>query len=105
MDIPRAKAAATNSKTGPSRNRHVTAAFRVTLVTQSDRARPNELPTPTNNADPGEAGAAARAEVALRYNFISCLILTAQNGFGQDVDHVTALCRETWGEHQLGGTR
>ena len=43
--------------------------------------------------------AAARAE-ALRYNFISCLILTAQNGFGQDVDHLTALCRETWGEEQ-----
>ncbi len=31
-------------------------------------------------------------ERRLRYNFISCLILTAQNGFGQDVDHLTALC-------------
>jgi hypothetical protein len=45
------------------------------------------------------AAAAARAE-ALRYNFISCLILAAQNGFGQDVDHLAALCRETWGEEQ-----
>jgi ankyrin repeat protein len=43
--------------------------------------------------------AASRAD-ALRYNFISCLILTAQNGFGQDVDHLAALCRETWGEEQ-----
>ena len=45
------------------------------------------------------ASAAARAE-ALRYNFISCLILTAQNGFGRDVDHLLPLCRETWGEEQ-----
>ena len=43
--------------------------------------------------------AAARAE-ALRYNFISSLILAAQNKFGQDVDHLSALCRETWDEHQ-----
>ena len=45
------------------------------------------------------AAPSAHAE-ALRHNFISCLILTAQNGFGQDVDHLAALCQETWGEHQ-----
>ena len=47
--------------------------------------------------------AAAHAELrayALRYNFISCLILAAQNGFGQEVDHLAALCWETWGEEQ-----
>ena len=43
---------------------------------------------------------AARKE-ALRYNFISCLILTAQNGFGRDVYPFVALCRETYGEEQL----
>jgi hypothetical protein len=42
---------------------------------------------------------AARKE-ALRYNFISALILTAQNGFGRDVEPFLALCRETWGEEQ-----
>ena len=42
----------------------------------------------------------ARAE-ALRYNFVSCLILAAQNGFGQDVEPFLALSRETWGEEQL----
>ena len=42
----------------------------------------------------------ARAE-ALRYNFLSCLFLTAQNGFGQDVEPFLALSRETWGEEQL----
>jgi hypothetical protein len=45
------------------------------------------------------SAASARAE-ALRYNFISSLILAAQNGFGQDVDHLAALCWETWGEEQ-----
>ena len=44
--------------------------------------------------------AAARAD-ALRYNFLSCLFLTAQNGFGQDVEPFLALSRETWGEEQL----
>ena len=47
------------------------------------------------------ADAAARAD-ALRYNFISALILAAQNGFGQDVDHLAALCR---GARSSGGTR
>ncbi len=42
-----------------------------------------------------------REKGALRYNFLSCLILTAQNGFGQDVEPFLALCRETWGEEQL----
>ena len=46
------------------------------------------------------ADAAARAD-ALRYNFISCLFLAAQNGFGQDVEPFLALSRETWGEEQL----
>ena len=44
--------------------------------------------------------AAARAD-ALRYNFLSCLFLAAQNGFGQDVEPFLALSRETWGEEQL----
>jgi ankyrin repeat protein len=34
------------------------------------------------------------------YNFVSALILVAQNGFGQNVEHLIALSRETWGEHQ-----
>jgi len=42
----------------------------------------------------------ARAD-RLRYNFLSCLILTAQNGFGQDVEPFLALSWETWGEEQL----
>ena len=46
------------------------------------------------------AASAARADV-LRYNFISCLILTAQNGFGRDVEPFLALSRETWGEEIL----
>ena len=37
----------------------------------------------------------ALREEALRYNFISCLILAAQNGFGQDVEPFLALTRET----------
>ena len=37
------------------------------------------------------AAPSARAE-ALRHNFISCLILAAQNGFGLVVDHIAALC-------------
>ena len=45
------------------------------------------------------AASAARAD-ALRYNFISCLILAAQNGFGRDVEPFLTLCRETWGEEQ-----
>ena len=36
-------------------------------------------------------------------NFISSLILAAQNGFGGDVDHLLGLCRETWGEEQWWG--
>ena len=46
------------------------------------------------------ADAAARAD-ALRYNFLSCLFLAAQNGFGQDVEPFLALSRETWDEEQL----
>jgi len=37
----------------------------------------------------------------LRHNFISALIVTAQNGFGHDVDPFLGLCRETWGEEVL----
>ena len=40
-------------------------------------------------------------EEAIRQNFLACLILTAQNGFGRDVDPFVALCRETWGEEVL----
>ncbi len=35
------------------------------------------------------------------HNFISCLILAAQNGFGRDVEPFLALSRETWGEEVL----
>jgi ankyrin repeat protein len=34
-------------------------------------------------------------------NFISVLILTAQNGFGRDVAPLLILCHETWGEEVL----
>ena len=54
----------------------------------------------TGTAEAAPADADARAD-ALRYNFLSCLILAAQNGFGQDVEPFLALCRETWGEEQL----
>ena len=37
----------------------------------------------------------------LRYLFISAFIVTAQNGFGLDVDPLLHLCRETWGEEVL----
>jgi hypothetical protein len=47
-----------------------------------------------------EAAAALARVEARRFNFISCLILTAQNGFGRDVDPFV-LCRETWGEEIL----
>ena len=43
-----------------------------------------------------DADAGARAD-ALRHNFLSCLILAAQNGFGPFL----ALSWETWGEEQL----
>jgi ankyrin repeat protein len=33
--------------------------------------------------------------------FISAFIVTAQNGFGLDVDPLLHLCRETWGEEVL----
>ena len=46
------------------------------------------------------ADADARAD-ALRYNFLSCLFLTAQNGFGRDVEPFLALSRETWEEEIL----
>ncbi len=35
------------------------------------------------------------------FNFVSALILTAQNGFGRDVEPFLALSRETWGEEIL----
>ena len=56
-------------------------------------------PSQPEGAADAATASAARAE-ALRYNFISCLILAAQNGFGRDVDHLAALCRETCSEHQ-----
>ena len=59
-----------------------------------------ESHTHSQTAAAAAADAAARAD-ALCYNFISCLILTAQNGFGRDVEPFLALSRETWGEEQL----
>ena len=35
------------------------------------------------------------------HNFVSALILTAQNGFGRDVEPFLALSRETWDEEIL----
>ncbi len=54
---------------------------------------------PQNSGAQASAGAAATE--ALRHNFISCLILAAQNGFGRDVEPFLALCHETWGEEVL----
>ena len=45
--------------------------------------------------------AVAQAQADLRFNFISALICTAQNGFARDADPFVALCSETWGEEQL----
>jgi hypothetical protein len=59
-----------------------------------------ESRTRSQTAAVAAAEAAARAD-ALRHNFISCLILTAQNGFGRDVEPFLALSRETWGEEIL----
>ena len=42
-----------------------------------------------------------RAVERLRHNFISALIVTAQHGFGYDVDPFLGLSRETWGEEIL----
>lgn len=36
-----------------------------------------------------------------RYNFISAMIIAAQNGFAREVDHLLGLARETWGEEIL----
>jgi hypothetical protein len=43
----------------------------------------------------------ARAKEKRAHNFLSALIVTAQNGFGRDVEPFLALCRETWGEEVL----
>jgi hypothetical protein len=56
--------------------------------------------TRSQTAVAAAADADARAE-RLRYNFLSCLFLAAQNGFGQDVEPFLGLSRETWGEEQL----
>ena len=62
---------------------------------------PGSFPAPPSAVALAAArDAGARAE-ALRFNFISCLILTAQNGFGRDVEPFLALCRETWEEEIL----
>ena len=47
---------------------------------------------------------AAAEQVArhnLRHNFISCLVILAQNGYGREVDPFAGLCRETWREEAL----
>ena len=59
-----------------------------------------QRPDASSGADEAAAAAAARVE-ARRHNFISCLILAAQNGFGRDVEPFLALCHETWGEEVL----
>ena len=41
------------------------------------------------------------AELGVRHGFISALIITAQCGYGADVDPFVGLCRETWGEEAL----
>jgi hypothetical protein len=61
---------------------------------------PGSFPAPPSAVALAAARDAARAE-ALRFNFISCLILAAQNGFGQDVEPFLALSRETWREEIL----
>jgi ankyrin repeat protein len=43
----------------------------------------------------------AAAAAAHRHLFISAFIVTAQNGYGRDVNHLLHLARETWGEEQL----
>ena len=48
-----------------------------------------------------ELSAAKVAQHNKRFNFISALICTAQNGYARDVDPFVALCRETWREEQL----
>ena len=72
---------------------------RTALFTTAQGAELLELRSAqVQHADRERAG--REREERLRYNFISCLILTAQNGFGQDVDHLASLCWETWGEEQ-----
>ena len=44
---------------------------------------------------------ASRWAEDLRYNFISAMIMAAQNGFGYDVEPFLGLSREMWGEEQL----
>ncbi len=43
---------------------------------------------------------ASRSEIHV-FNFITALILTAQNGFGRDVEPFLSLSREAWGEEIL----
>ena len=48
-----------------------------------------------------QANPAAAAAAAHRHLFISAFIVTAQNGYGRDVDHALHLAHETWDEEQL----
>jgi len=50
---------------------------------------------------PASSASDAACSDSLRHNFISCLILTAQNGFGRDVTPFLALSRETRDEEVL----
>ena len=76
-------------------------AFKPRYITKLPKPRAMQHLSSADAAAEAASAAATRAD-ALRYNFISCLILAAQNGFGQDVDHLAALCR---GARSSGGTR
>ena len=72
---------------------------RTALFTTAQGAELLELRSAqVQHADRERAG--REREERLRYNFISCLILAAQNGFWRDVQPFLALCRETWSEEQ-----
>ena len=56
-----------------------------------------KFPAPSS---PPSASSAAAADLT-RDLFITAFIFTGQNGFGQDVDHLLHLSKETWGEEIL----
>jgi hypothetical protein len=57
--------------------------------------------SPSNTTSASSAAAAAAAADITRDLFITAFIVTAQNGFGHDVDPFLALCHETWDEEVL----
>jgi hypothetical protein len=56
---------------------------------------------PPAPSDTTSASSTAAAAALTRDFFITALIFTGQNGFGQDVDPFLALCKETWAEEVL----